>query len=420
MIGRDYGDQQSVTSGMAGIDRMNEQAAERKRLSMPGPQWWADFMQRLADPNTDPAALGREAAQHPEFRATVGGAAGGTGTFGPPPQQPASVLSQVQSGPGGSASLAPPGGVNPAHGPQSLGLSGQRAQTPTQPPQGQFTQSLGQMGQPMPGAPQVSPQQAGASGSMPQSQQQSGGGNFVPRADFGPPRFQGGDTVSLRDMQMIGPQIPSMLAARSRENVAQQGGDVKLQIQEMQANQRAGIETLKAQGKTDEQIVKMLLGTAKEEGLQQRNVTDNNRKLEGTKIMAEAQKGTAKIRAEGGGAQTDLKVIADQAKSLRSLIASYSRADKTFILPGLNITLGQAEQDLARYDREIAARTGMDARPPTEGPQLPPRGGGPTKPPPAKKPGAGQVRFSPSRNVTQWLDPSGAVIREAQGDQRGK
>jgi hypothetical protein len=219
---------------------------------------------------------------------------------------------------------------------------------------------------------------------------------MVPRGYFPPPKFRGGDTISYNEFAAMQPLIKTAQETQSRQQVAQTGAEGRQGVADTRAQVSQAIARLKAQGASDANIVKMLLGTAEEEGRQERAAASEADKTERAKIDAGARLGAAKIRASGGMEQVDLKVIADQARSLRSLISQFARADKMFILPGLNITLGQAEQDLARYDAEVARRTGMSARPPNEGPQLPPQK-------PAAKPAAGggklvQMRF-PSGNV---------------------
>lgn len=331
MIERNYGDQDRATEGFAGIDRMNAQAKAERESRMPVPQWYADYIQRvLSDPNADPAQLGREAAMHPEFKAMVGGAQP-QGSQIPRPQD---SLSQVGPGSGpGYPALYAPGGVNPAHGPQSglPAMSGPGAGSPmSQPgtgygapppanpwqgapqmqprmtfghpaaaaaiapsqPQPQYIQSLGQLGQPTQGAPQVSPAQAGASGSGPAQ----------PRAprDFGPPIFRGGDTLSRRDAAMIAPQLPTAIAAQGRRESTQATGDNKVQLQQMKNQLGLAVAEMKRSGQTDEQIVKMLLGTAKEEGTQQRFVEHEKGLTKRAEIGADAATGSAAIRSKAG------------------------------------------------------------------------------------------------------------------------
>lgn len=287
MIGPDNTGTSLAISGFQGVDQMNREAEQKRQMNMPIPQAFADYIQRLmADPNADPKQLAQEARNHPEVQALLSG--GGPQQPAAPLPRPQDSLSQVGPGAGpGSPALYAPGGMNPAHGPQAgMPPAQPQAQPQPAPQRPSFTQSLGQMGQPAQGAPPVSPQQAGAQGS----------GQY-PRPNFPTPQFRGGDTMNYRELQAIGPHLPELQRTQSRQQVAGQQGDVRLQIQEMKGKIQQGVADLKAQGVSDANIVKMLLGTAQEEGKQERFVEGEKGKTERAKIGAGATLGAAKTRA---------------------------------------------------------------------------------------------------------------------------
>ena len=425
MIGRDSNDQNNVIAGFGGIDQMNARAQAERQSRMPVPQAYADYIQRLlADPNADPAQLGREASQHPEIQRYLQG--GGQQPAGGIPR-PQDSLSQVGPGTGpGYPALYAPGGVNPAHGPgmPNTGMGGgagavsganpvngaavvpnqqppqdpwreaafQRGELPpanyqqggvgvSRPGPDSFTQSLGRTGQPMQGAPQVSPQQAGASGSAPLPPQQPGGGPMVPRMDPGAPKFQGGDTMSYKDAAIIAPHLPGIEAARSREQVAQAGGDTRLQVQQLKNQLGSEVAGLKARGVSDANIVKMLLGTAKEEGTQQRFVEHEKGETKRAEIGADARTGAAAIGQQGReqSAEKELRTIET------ALAAITSKPDWTKDATSM-MEFGRLTARVGELHRQVG-RTGPSTPGPINGPPAPGATSGPgTQPPPAKKP----------------------------------
>ncbi|MHB1098582.1 MAG: hypothetical protein ACYCZR_03425, partial [Burkholderiales bacterium] len=122
---------------------------------------------------------------------------------------------------------------------------------------------------------------------------------MVPRQNFPAPQFQGGDTMSYRDANMIAPHLPGIEAARSREQVARAGGDTRLQVQQLKNQLGSEVANLRARGVSDTNIVKMLLGTAGEEGKQERFVEHEKGETERAKIGANARTGAAAIGQQG-------------------------------------------------------------------------------------------------------------------------
>lgn len=347
MIGRDNTDANSIQQGMQGIDQMNLRAEQQRQLNRPIPQAAADYIQHLLkNPHIDAAQLGREAAQHPEVADWLKQGVGGSvpspsvSNVGPGqgPGQPALYNPAGQgpaAGPGGGVQSYSPPMPGPSQDDQTYGTNGGRPSGNAtgivgQAPQrslgdiqaqshGQSAQAVGynppqlsggvgdggasfmhgartQSG-PVAGAPQPSYQQSLAQSGP---AMQPGGGPQVPRQDFGTPSFQGGDTMSYRELQAIQPMIPGAQAAQRAAQVAQIGADSRTEGGALKSQTQAFTAKLRAAGVSEQALVKLGLGQVKEEGLQQRAVESENGKTERARIAADATKSAAGIRAKAG------------------------------------------------------------------------------------------------------------------------
>lgn len=385
MIPREYTDQHDVTSAFGQLDAKKAQAQKRE---YPVNQAYANFIQRLMDPNADASALGREAAAHPEVRAYIESLKQGM-SAAPAPQDQIPQVGSV----GGQTSIGAPGQFEPAHGPNGPGggnpqpkYPGYPAGPPTgevgtgynapppenpwervagnaspafqaaNPEQGQgmskfvgqhqqaaqaiqpsqpmsaYSRSLAETG-PAQGAPQVSPQEAGAQGWSPGQPQETrgtsgpppwsppSGHQYGPPNQFPPAQFSpNSDVLYPRDLEQMQHALPSIIASQGREQVAQtntQGkGNVAAGNQEVQLI----LGKLKALGMSDATIARLRSETAKEVGRNQRFVESEKNDLTQTGMMADATKSAAGTRAatKESPAEKELRTIETEMGAITS------------------------------------------------------------------------------------------------------
>ncbi len=343
---------------MQGIDQINARAEQKRMQNMPIPQSAADYIQHLLkNPHVDAAQLGREAAAHPEVADWLKQGMAqplpqpGTSNVGPGtgPGSPALYNPAGQgpvAGPGGGVQSYSPQMPGPTQDDQTYGTNGQRPSGPGlgtvgQARQGPHEQSLGMLGysqqgsmqgvgdggasfmrdartslgQPMQ-SPQVSPQAAQAAGPG----FQPGGGPQVPRQDFGTPKFSGGDTMSYRELNALQPTINGAQASQRATGVAQINANAKGDTGDLRSQTQAFIAKLNVDEKDRATLSRILLGTNKEEGQQQRFVEGEKGKNERAKIGAEATKSAAGTRAAAieNPDEKDLRKVRDNITTLQN------------------------------------------------------------------------------------------------------
>lgn len=416
-----------ATQGFAGIDQQKALKEQARQQAMPIPQALADYYQRMMN-GEDPAALGAEARNHPEIQghveslragsqlqppqvSHVGPGAGGPGQpalYTPqgtrddmPPMQGLSDVQRQSHGQSQQAvGYSPPslaGGVG--DGGASF-MHGARTQQPAQPPMGSMSQ----------GSPSLS---------MPQ---QPGGGPQIARQDFGTPKFKGGDTISYKDAPQFAQAASQAAGINSREQIAREAAKVKEVVQSTKSDMALQIAQLKAQGVDDATLVKLMLGTMGEQGKQERFVEGEKGRTKRNENSADALRFGAKSRADGKEDPAE--------KELRSLQSEMGAVVSKPDWTKDPASVAEASRIQARIGElhRLVGREGPSSPGPLQGPAAPGATSGPGKTPdPSKKPkpsgkepaaGAASVRYSKSRNLTQWLDARGTVIKEAQGDKR--
>ena len=450
-----------LSNAFGGLDSSLAQRAEQQRLDSPGDSKLDAYIDRLLA-GADPEQLKAEMRNDPdaEVRAIFGN------LQTPPSVSPQGMVPDLHP----QGGLQAPGAVNPAGGPGPY-QPVQRPMAPSVPAQNQQThlqnsqaiggwqpgrsladapgpfegssalirghevQGLGSrdasilMAQPTQGAPQVTPEQAGARVLPPSPPAQ-------PRQAPPAPAQQAGRTI--REQQRLMPLIPAMEAARSREAVAKTGADTKRSTEQSKNLRLALAAVAKQRGLDEDRIQRALIATEGMDDKMQIAYFKGIMDLQAEQVRAGATLGAAKTRTAGSGDDQRLKELSRSAASLRAQIARYAGADRLFVLPDIGITLGQAQQDLAAYERELRTLLNVDQRPDPAGPVYqPPQGTQPVpltgvkagigkNPPPKAKGGpppatggnpSGAVRkqYNSQTNTIRWLDSTGKVVKTEPG-----
>lgn len=274
-----------ISSGAQSLGNVGQQAystyQEQARQDAPGDPILDKFINRLMA-GEDPAKLGAEARADPSLQQLLQKIAS-QGGAGPSPQ---SMVPDVGA-PRGQPQVMPPGTVNPAGGPQSLGSMGS-------PQQGQ---SLGAPApQPRPQAPQSQMPQ----GPLPPANYETGGVQVSRPAAPQEPGAQDPKLRTVREQQRLMGIIPTLAAGQSRENVAGMQTDARRDAATLRSNTTALIAIMKENGLQDRDISNTL---TKIEGLdvkQQIAVLQAITDLEKSRIGAGATLGAAATRASTG------------------------------------------------------------------------------------------------------------------------
>ncbi len=397
--------------GFGQIDQMRKEAEAKRLGRMPAPQALSNYFQRVFN-GEDPRLVAAEASAHPEVQQHVEGLRNGA-------QNPQDSVSHVGPGVGGPGmpGLYTPKGTRPDMPPmaglpgsahqmnqQSLGmqptpslaggpaLGGGQQSVPSYGSAPQ--QTLANMGQPMQGAPQVSPQQAGASNSL-SLPQQPGGGPQVPRQDFG--RMRGftpnTDILSNDEVARMGPYVAGAEQTQSRERIASEQGKVKEIVQQMKSAQAEKYATLRAQGVDEATAAKLALGIMNEQGTQERFVEGEKGKTERAKIGADATKAAAGTRASAAEDPDEKRL-----RNLESRIAALKSKTDWEAQPDLKdmVTEFETEADAA------AARLGKPRKqkPGSAPATTSPKAVAPAKAPPAQ---AGMKHVKLKNGKTGWV-----------------
>lgn len=247
------------------------------------------FMDRIMA-GEDPVQVGQEAAKTPGFLEQL--AQGGNAvqspasaanrdyrqqlpTGAPPPQAPVRA-------PAPQASIADPNWRPPA--------SFRPGQSPALGP------GVGpSLGQPTQGAPQVTPAQAGAVGSV--------GGPPPQRPQVAPPQAAPAAPAphrwTQREFQQLQPALPSIVAAQGRSQAAKTTAGAKIDVADKQALVRFITAKMREDGKTQAQIDNALIAIMGEEGKNTRAAAANETSTTNTAIKAGAAKEVAATNASG-------------------------------------------------------------------------------------------------------------------------
>lgn len=424
-----------IMGGFGSLGQGIQQVDQQNQMNAPGDEMLDAYINELLKPGTDPSALAQKFRENGglEFlraRATQRGQM----------VSPQASTPDV-SAPGGQPTLGAPGSVSPAGGPQGpLGLGGSGTS------HGGQGASVGQMGQAMPFEGTDSPMAQGPNSGLggvqamlanaqplaPQAPQ----GNFNQMAQQGRPSPQprpqggtqpqaGGARRTVAQQQRLMPLVNTLTAAQSREQVAQTQAEAKLAQTQLTQEVRGLVAVMRQNGLDDDRIQKALMAAEGLDVKQQIAVLRAITAIQTATIGAEATKGAATIKTNSSEENTRLKLIKDAVTSLRNQLASRDRADKYTMPDGSMGTFAEAQDALRRYEAELSHGLGVTPAPRTEGPEQPgkplnPAPKGNVAPPTSQKTStAVTVRYSKSRNKTQWLDKDGNVVREESGDKRG-
>lgn len=192
-----------------------------------------------------------------------------------------------------------------------------------------------------------------------------------------------------RDYEAIKDMLPTLEAAKGRQLVAAINADARVRAVTESNDAKMLIARMVQEGKSEIEIARRLVEIGRIEGQKEIAALNGWVALQVAGTRAGSAREVAGMRQSSGYDNAILRSLDKEAASLRSLIGTYSRADKLFMLPGLNITLGQAEQDLARIETELAKMRKTEDRPPNQGPQPWPNSGpgtSPVGPPPGARP----------------------------------
>lgn len=429
-----------IMGGFNSLGQGIQQVDQQNQMNAPGDEMLDAYINELLKPGTDPYVLAQKFREDGglEFlraRATQRGQM----------VSPQASTPDV-SAPGGQPTLSAPGSVSPAGGPQGpLGLGamgGQMQHGDAQPrslgeaPANNIgPMSINMRGQQVNGVPGMDALVMNAQPLAPQAPQ----GNFNQMAQRTVPKAQdkfagqfnakdqytGGARRTVAQQQRLMPLVNTLTAAQSREQVAQTQAEAKLAQTQLTQEVRGLVAVMRQNGLDDDRIQKALMAAEGLDVKQQIAVLRAIMAIQTATIGAEATKGAATIKTNSSEENTRLKLIKDAVTSLRNQLASRDRADKYTMPDGSMGTFAEAQDALRRYEAELSHGLGVTPAPRTEGPEQPgkplnPAPKGNVAPPTAKKTStAVTVRYSKSRNKTQWLDKDGNVVREESGDKRG-
>lgn len=440
-----------LQQGLGAIDARNREDA---RLNQELPAEFQEYIKRVMA-GEDPAKVGAEARSHPNIAKWIDGRLKQGGQ-----PSPAGYVPDV--GPGGISapgSVSPSGAQNPAPAQSGQSLGAMGGPPPQQAPQApapaanyaSHQQSLAAMGAP-PQFGQVAPGGVGAQDVMMRGQMVkdvpgqdamimnaqpiqgppvgSAGAQALPPSppqQAAPQGAQpaagrpGGRPYTVRDMQWLGPLLPTMEAGASRRAVATTAADARRDVEALRAEKGTLVAVMRENGLNDRAITETLLKLEGLDAQQQRAALHEVMATERAKIGAGASVRSAGIRADAqmakaGPESSDEKEL----RNLESAIAKITSVTDWQLQPG---AMDQLKQFATQHDA-LAKKLGKpyaggsEQAAPAQGqvvsPPKPKAAAAPQKP----KAQAGAIvrsAYSKSQDKTYHFDAAGNVVKTTPG-----